>query len=264
MVFIITLLAFHHLITSANSVPTSTWHPPHGNITASRNEIAPSWVAEPEERGTMSLLYSCTFTMFLCVYTAVHLNVPPPGEKKRYFYLRKTKWLLVALLAPEVVVYTAWSQWKEARWLQNERRPDKVSLTTPISLMQCFYVVMGGFVIDFSAVDDQECRAFIDSAGLGFKYTMHTDLFALLNIDHTSFQTISDKSKADNLAKGLVCFQVSWMTIQTISRKIEGLPLTVLEIHTLVHVVCALFMYILWFKKPVDVRDPTVIKGQDA
>lgn len=121
MVLIATLFAFHQLFTPANSAPTSTWHPPHGNKTALQHEIAPSWVAEPKERGTMSLLYSCTFTMFLCVYTAVHLNVPPQGEKKRYFYLRKAKWVLVALLAPEVVLYTAWSQWRDARRLRNER-----------------------------------------------------------------------------------------------------------------------------------------------
>jgi hypothetical protein len=36
----------------------------------------------------------------------------------------------------------------------------------------------------------------------------------------------------------------------------------VLEVHTLVHVVCALLMYILWLKKPVDVRDLTVVDGR--
>jgi hypothetical protein len=65
----------------------------------------------------MSLLYSCVFTLFLCVCTAVHLNVPPENEGKFAFYRRKTKWVLIALLAPEVVLYTAWSQWRDARWL---------------------------------------------------------------------------------------------------------------------------------------------------
>ena len=68
--------------------------------------------------------------------------------------------------------------------------------------------------------------------------------------------TIRDKSKADVLAKVLVCAQVTWMLIQTIGRAINGYPITLLEIHTIVHVACAITMYVLWFQKPLDVRDP--------
>jgi len=49
------------------------------------------------------------------------------------------------------------------------------------------------------------------------------------------------------------------MVLKVVARKIKGLPLTLLEIHTLVHVFCALVMYCFWFKKPVRVRDPTVV-----
>ena len=45
--------------------------------------------------------------MLLCVWTAVHLNVSPPeGFWKTKF--RKVGWLLLALVAPEMVAYTAW------------------------------------------------------------------------------------------------------------------------------------------------------------
>ena len=68
--------------------------------------------------------------------------------------------------------------------------------------------------------------------------------------------TIRDKSKADTLAKVLVCIQVGWTLVQTISRRIVGYPITLLEIHTLAHIACALAMYGLWFEKPTDVREP--------
>ena len=68
--------------------------------------------------------------------------------------------------------------------------------------------------------------------------------------------TIQDKSKADMLAKALVCIQVTWMLVQTISRRCVGYPITLLEVHTLVHVACAIAMYGLWFQKPLDIRDP--------
>ncbi|CAO1596709.1 hypothetical protein XANCAGTX0491_000540 [Xanthoria calcicola] len=46
------------------------------------------------------------------------------------------------------------------------------------------------------------------------------------------------------------------MLVQTISRRILGYPITLLEIHTLVHVACAIGMYGRWFRKPLDIRDP--------
>lgn len=47
------------------------------------------------------------------------------------------------------------------------------------------------------------------------------------------------------------------IVLKASARKATGLPLSLLEIHTLVHAFCALIMYMFWFKKPVGVRDPT-------
>lgn len=78
-------------------------------------EYTSSWVPEPQGRGTLSILYTCTFTLVLCVYTAVHLNIPPAGEPRRLQVLRKIKWMFIAIFAPEVVLYTAWSQFCTAK-----------------------------------------------------------------------------------------------------------------------------------------------------
>jgi len=59
-------------------------------------------------------------------------------------------------------------------------------------------------------------------------------------------KAIKDKSKADLLAKSLACLQVSWMVIQCIGRRAIGLPISLLEIHILVHVTCTLCLYALW------------------
>jgi len=47
---------------------------------------------------------------------------------------------------------------------------------------------------------------------------------------------------------------------QSIARKVHGYPLTLLELHTLVHAICAFAMYALWFRKPLDIKEPTVIE----
>lgn len=65
------------------------------------------WRASPTVRGTFDILSSCIITMLLCVWTAVHLNIPPP-ENWWKPKLRKVGWLVLALLAPEMVAYTAW------------------------------------------------------------------------------------------------------------------------------------------------------------
>lgn len=57
---------------------------------------------EPTHRGTYSLLSSCIITMGLCVWTAVHLNIPE-HKKEPHQKWRKLRWLVVGLPAPELV-----------------------------------------------------------------------------------------------------------------------------------------------------------------
>lgn len=59
---------------------------------------------------------------------------------------------------------------------------------------------------------------------------------------------IDASSKADHLQKGLVMFQVTWMVLQCSVRRGYGLPLSLLEIHTMVHVVCAVILYAFWLE----------------
>ena len=68
-----------------------------------------------------------------------------------------------------------------------------------------------------------------------------------------SSEVISDKSKANLLGKGLVCMQVVWFLIQCIARAAAGYPLALLEVHTMVHVVCALLMYALWWEVSLEI-----------
>ena len=90
---------------------------PTENFTALRTDIAPPWVPDPDNRGTWSLLYSCVFTLVLCVWTATHLNGPSYHESQLSQWLRKLKWVLLAIIAPEFCVYTACEQYLEAKTL---------------------------------------------------------------------------------------------------------------------------------------------------
>lgn len=73
----------------------------------------------------------------------------------------------------------------------------------------------------------------------------------LAKLDHFIYiprETIEDKSKQDTIQKALVVIQVTWMFLQCIVRKHYGLPLSLLEVHTVIHVGCAIMLYCLWFK----------------
>jgi hypothetical protein len=60
------------------------------------------WRASPLERGTFDILVTCLTTMILCVWTAIHPNIPGQGESKNVFR-RKIWWVVLGAVAPEMV-----------------------------------------------------------------------------------------------------------------------------------------------------------------
>lgn len=78
------------------------------------------WVSEPDGRGTFSLMTSCMLTLSLCVWSAMHLNIPHYRESTWQFWLRHVKWGLVGVFAPELVVFAAWRQYISANAVRYE------------------------------------------------------------------------------------------------------------------------------------------------
>ena len=78
------------------------------------------WVSDPAGRGTFSLISSCLLTLGLCVWSAMHLNIPPHDESHAQSWLRNIKWGVIGIFAPELVVFAAWRQYNSAKALQTE------------------------------------------------------------------------------------------------------------------------------------------------
>ncbi len=89
------------------------------NITALKKIHGPTWVDTPQIRGTATILWSCLLTLLACVYTVLHLNVPAKRGGLK-FLRNKILWMLAALVAPEVLVYMASSQFFKAWRLRRE------------------------------------------------------------------------------------------------------------------------------------------------
>jgi hypothetical protein len=67
---------------------------------------------------------------------------------------------------------------------------------------------------------------------------------------------IVDKSKRDALSKGIALAQGIWFTAQCAARVAQRLPVTELEVATLAFAVVNVFIWILWWGKPLDVQRP--------
>jgi hypothetical protein len=63
---------------------------------------AATWHPSPLQRGTFEIITTCMTTMILCVWTAIHLNIPEHG-KVRHMVWRKFKWVVLGIVAPESV-----------------------------------------------------------------------------------------------------------------------------------------------------------------
>ena len=73
-----------------------------------------SWMTN-SGRGTWDVLSSCILTLVLCVWTALHLNVPKQNATLWERFKTKTFWVIVGIFAPEIIVYIAWVQYSSAR-----------------------------------------------------------------------------------------------------------------------------------------------------
>ncbi|KAF2006515.1 hypothetical protein P154DRAFT_600371 [Amniculicola lignicola CBS 123094] len=230
-----------------------------------------SWFSAPNLRGTWDIIVSCVLTLTICVWSALHLNVPVEGSTLLQRNFRRTRWIILGIFAPEVVVSSAFAQYLTARWLRREiledskyRKANGIDLSPSLeqqlqewSITQCYFAVMGGVTIQASdALFDSSPRLSFTPEGIRL-------LSFLGRLPQIREAQIQDKSKADGLAKTLVIIQAGWMIIQTIARLAQHLPVTLLEINTIGHVLCALVLYLLWWSKPLEIKDPLILSRED-
>ena len=209
------------------------------------------WVSQPDGRGTFDILWSCIFTIFLCTWVSLHLNVPSLHETYRHQFSRKLRWMAQAVMAPEFVLAFATGQKVEAnRSVEAFKEIPLPNGCEKWSIRHGFYANMGGFVLQPS-----DCPAFpINSKQLHW----------LIKRGYVDYPTMTakevwDKSKADGFQKSLTCLQTGWFIIQIVGRAIQHLPITTLEITTLSFVLCTLVMFTQWANKPLDVESPTIL-----
>ncbi|RDL35312.1 uncharacterized protein BP5553_07243 [Venustampulla echinocandica] len=304
-------------------------------IFGTSNYTSAQWVPEPNRRGTWDLVQSCVLTLGLCIYSAFHLNVFHRECKWWIRFLVQTKWLVVALLAPEFIVFNAWAQRRQAvriakmlrkrsgqeevgswftrlckyfrrklRLLDQERgqqpaavqnqqqdgpqlpqTTDKIEKVqdTAISLQEDpspnipeerfelihgFLIVMGGLLVDMSGDDErvwpQWCNTLTMTPACA-EECLGKSAFEDIDLSFLTREKINARQKVDHFAKTLIVMQALWFCIQFIFRICQSLPVSLLELNTFAHSLCALFIYILWWHKPGSIDEPFIIHtGQSS
>jgi hypothetical protein len=282
---------------------------PFGNVT-----VLPDarWNPEPNHRGTFSILSSCLITMALCIWTAVHLNLPEHKKESQQKY-QKTFWLALGLFAPEVVVWNAWRQRVSMNWVTREMRAngfmgeEKTVLSMirdrcegvlakiqellllrakdwpelanfrvrrellrdnrihPWTEVHSWYAVMGGFAFaDTAAEEHQFMPGDRRRMALNDESVVWLARHRAALLPDISRQHIEDKSKSGGLGKFLTCWQASYFCIQCAFRLSQRSSISLLELNVFAHALCALILFWIWWDKPQDVQEPTLITGQDG
>lgn len=115
---------------------------------------------------------------------------------------------------------------------------------------------MGGFAMstDSSSLPNDWTRAAVTPHGLLFVLEQAPPLFP-----RTSRADIRDKSKADGVKKTVVCMQAIWFGVNVVTRLAQGLPIALLELNAAAHAICTLVIYAMWWDKPLDVEEPTLL-----
>lgn len=195
--------------------------------------------------------------------------------------------MFVGLVAPEYVATIAFTELRTALMVQSHMR----SLGyTNWTLGQSFFAAMGGYMLYHNGehkpisaenfinwqrqgiirllrssevvMNDQKSSPTededIELMAIRPVKALHLPRHGLpVELPWVSEAELASRSKADVLLKSIACVQITWLLLQYIARRAQNLPASSLEALTVAYVVCALFSYAAWWRKPYDLETPT-------
>ncbi|KAJ6573053.1 hypothetical protein DFH09DRAFT_881903, partial [Mycena vulgaris] len=187
-------------------------------------------------RRLFDIIWGCLTTIFACTWVSVHPNVPPPNQGWLVHLRQRLRMMLMAVIAPEVMVGFAARQFFVA-W--------RFSRKFKVTLAHGFFFSMGGFV----SQNGHPIATFTQLEGLiGKQYQEE--------ICAVKAEYIMGRGKGDALSKGIALTQGLWFITQCIARVHQHLPVTELEVATLAFAVVNIFIWSIWWRKPLDVEQP--------
>ncbi|KAL2075135.1 hypothetical protein VTL71DRAFT_77 [Oculimacula yallundae] len=206
-----------------------------------------TFVTSPNTRGTLDILYGSLFTIFICIWTVQHLNVPEQRDGRDQHWRgdikwalkgpqKKVKWMLVTLLAPEVLLAKSLAELMAAK--------------RSVAIVR--------------AIEDRTGN-FLSENEVG-NWTMSHTYYA--EMGGFAFQTSirRESGEGPSIVKLTAVLQVTWMVVQVLVRAARGLPISQLEITACAFAACTFVTYVLWWNKPqaVTVCTEIIIEDQET
>ncbi|KAF8309335.1 hypothetical protein DL93DRAFT_2063064 [Clavulina sp. PMI_390] len=197
-------------------------------------------------RTLWDILQNCFGTVFVCIWAAIHPNMPQPRPPRKQW---SSSWFIdacwdladplviafCALLMPEYILLWAMVQRLRAASLVRE------SWTTTHG----FFILMGGYHL----YDGDMPICYLDPHKV-------VELVRDGVIVPPSEEEIQDRSKTDHISKIIILFQTSWFVVQCIARINQHLAITELELATLAYTILIAGIYVCWWSKPRGVAQP--------
>lgn len=213
--------------------------------------------------------------------------------------------MVLGLLAPELVVWNAWEQRKQAQeisafmrnrgfmprkpktWLarawkktqsllllkaedsselqEDIPHPRNTNHTHTWTNVHSWYLVMGGFAFEDTGPEDQRPMPTNRQRIRLTLYMFRSILdYRPCIVPDVSRESIEDKSKSDRLGKLLTLWQTTYFCISCIFRLSQSLSITLLELNVFAQAMCALLLFTIWWEKPRDIQEPTLIRNEEG
>ena len=234
------------------------------------NDVStPGWACADGRRGISDILWSCLATIFLCVWTAIHLSVPYYREQQSLSLRQRLVRsgigsALICLIAPEFLAMAAIGE-LTVSWLGRK----EIQPLTQIewTLTHQFFLDMGGVCLrspsgrHLQIGRSEVVRAMKASRSDGQQRIDASDWVS--ELEKLTEDQIGDLAKSDMLSKLIACGQALWLVAQVVSRLCQHQAVTLLEISTCAYVSCALLSYAAWWKKPQGCTSPVMITCSD-
>ena len=206
------------------------------------------WVAESSGRGTLSLIITCLFTVFLCTWVVIHPRVYKSRLQGTFY---KVALFCKAILAPEFIAVEGLQEWTQCRRMV---RDCAQKTEGQFKMIHAFYISM-------LALRYRTLRG--DRVIWPNQYTWLLKEGLVDWRDHEcwglSEEEICDKSNADSAAKLVAVCQALWFVAQSIMRAAHRLPLSQVESMTLSYIPLFVATYIFWWTKPKDIKTLSII-----
>jgi hypothetical protein len=242
---------------------------------------------EDDTRGSLGIIWSCLFTHFLCIWTAVHANLDSPrpdGLWQRFKYSvrpvfgrnliarltthtpsSKLEWCVRLLFVPELALSEACLELDTAcqlKRLANTTPPHgespvhsdccptqnkRAGVTQKWDMEHAFMVILGGLKFHIKGEDSK----FVTQTGFRKLAT-----FNMLPSARFFEQEINGRREKNWISKIQTFLQLGWFSLQYFSRFHARLPITLLESITIGHILYSSLLYIFWFYKPQGIKKP--------